>query len=43
MAIKIDGKRRNVQHEGEEQAALFDWAFLQRKTSQFAKMTSLLK
>lgn len=30
MAIKIDGKRRNVQHEGEEQAALFDWAFLQR-------------
>lgn len=30
--IRIDGKRHNVQHEGEEQAALFDWAYLQRNT-----------
>lgn len=30
--IRIDSKRHNVQHEGEEQAALFDWAYLQRNT-----------
>lgn len=30
--IRIDSKRHNVQHEGEEQAALFQWAYLQRNT-----------
>lgn len=28
--IRIEEKRHNVQHEGNEQKALFDWAFVQR-------------
>lgn len=29
--IRIEDKRHNTQHEGNEQEMLFEWAFLQRK------------